>query len=376
MKPRAARAAAGRRVTDEHAVLSLQDALLAWYDRNRRRLPWRALPGECADPYAVWLSEVMLQQTTVKSVIPYFEKFMARWPDFHSLAAASLNEVLAAWAGLGYYARARNLHRCAQTVVERHGGRMPDSEAMLRALPGIGSYTAAAIAAIAFDRRAAPVDGNIERIVSRLFAVEEPLPDSKRRIGALAASLTPVHRAGDFAQALMDLGASICSPRRPACPDCPLATRCLAAKADIAEQLPRKRAKAAGALRLGAAFVAERADGKILLRTRPAEGLLGGMAEVPTSAWTPDFDVANALQEAPIRLQADGDAGWRRLPGTVRHVFTHFPLELVVFAARLPAGSRAPRGARWAPPDGRNGEALPTLMGKVIHHWKSAAPEN
>src|ERR1051326_9046518 len=212
--------------------------LLVWYARHRRALPWRSAPGEVADPYHVWLSEIMLQQTTVATVAPYFGRFVARWPSIFALAAASLDEVLHLWQGLGYYARARNLHACARVVVERHGGRFPSDPAELRRLPGIGAYTAAAIAAISFDRRTAAVDGNVERVVARLFSVAAPLPDAKPRLRALAESLVPHRRAGDFAQALMDLGAVLCTPRRPRCVLCPWREDCTAVAAGIADRLP------------------------------------------------------------------------------------------------------------------------------------------
>ena len=251
-------------------------ALLAWYDRHRRVLPWRARNGEAADPYRVWLSEIMLQQTTVKAVAPYYARFLARFPTVSDLAAAPLEDVLKLWAGLGYYARARNLHACAKAVAER-GGAFPDNEEGLRELPGIGAYTAAAIAAIAFDKRASPVDGNIERVIARLYAVEEELPGAKPRIRSLAEELTPARRAGDYAQAMMDLGATICTPKSPACALCPWNDVCEARARGDQESFPRKAEKKTGALRRGAAFVAVRADGFILTRTRPEKGLLGGM---------------------------------------------------------------------------------------------------
>jgi len=242
--------------------------LLAWYDRHRRVLPWRAAQGERVDPYRVWLSEIMLQQTTVKAVAPYYARFLSRFPDVGALAAAPLEDVLKLWAGLGYYARARNLHACAKAVVERHGGKFPDTEQGLQALPGIGAYTAAAIAAIAFDQRASPVDGNIERVIARLFAVAEELPGAKPRIRALAEQLTPQRRAGDFAQAMMDLGATLCTPGKPACVLCPWTDACAARARGDQKSFPRKAEKKTGALRRGAAFVALRADGFVLTRTR------------------------------------------------------------------------------------------------------------
>lgn len=338
--------------------------LLAWYDRHRRRLPWRALPGEAADPYRVWLSEVMLQQTTVKAVGPYFEKFIARWPDVTAMARASLDDVLRMWAGLGYYSRARNLYACAVAVARDHGGNFPDTEAGLRTLPGIGSYTAAAIAAIAFDRRTMPVDGNIERVVSRLYAVEEPLPRAKPRIQELAATLLGPSRAGDSAQALMDLGATICTPKKPACSLCPLDEGCTARARGDKETFPRKAPKKTGALRRGAAFVVMRGD-QLLVRTRAAKGLLGGMTEVPNSEWLASQADADALAQAPA---IKGLTRWHREAGVVTHVFTHFPLELVVYTAKVPARTRAPDGMRWVPRETLHDEALPNVMRKVIAH--------
>ena len=343
--------------------------LLAWYDRHARVLPWRLEPkrarhGERPDPYRVWLSEIMLQQTTVKAVGPYYARFLARWPTVDRLAAASLDDVLRSWAGLGYYARARNMHACAQEIVQRHSGIFPSDVDALRALPGIGEYTAAAIAAIAFDAPAVPVDGNVERVVSRLFSVEEELPAAKPRIKQLAASLLPSRRAGDFAQAFMDLGATICSPRRPACALCPWNGSCAAYLRGDQESFPRKAPKREGQLRRGAAYVALRADGRVLLRKRPDKGLLASMTEVPGSAWANDFDGKSALRAAP-RLKG---AKWKRVPGVVRHVFTHFPLELEVFLATVPRPIKAPADARWAPLEGLAGEALPNVMRKVIVH--------
>ena len=347
-------------------------ALLAWYDRHRRRLPWRAAKGETPDPYRVWLSEIMLQQTTVRAVAPYYERFLQRFGDVETLADAPLEDVLKAWAGLGYYARARNLHACARAVVARHGGKFPADEAALRALPGIGDYTAAAIAAIAFDLPASPVDGNVERVTARLFAVEQALPAAKPRLRQLARSLTPPMRAGDFAQAMMDLGATICTPKRPACALCPWNDGCAALARGDAETFPRRTPKRDGALRRGAAFVVRRADGYLLVRTRPPKGLLGGMTEVPTTAWAADFVEGDALADAPhFALRAA--IAWRRVPGVVRHVFTHFPLELAVHAAELPARTPAPKGMHWVAIAELGGQALPSLMRKVVAHALGAA---
>src|SRR5215471_3739727 len=346
--------------------------LLAWYDRYRRVLPWRARHGERSDPYRVWLSETMLQQTTVKAVAPYYARFLARWPDLKALAAASLDEILAAWAGLGYYARARNMHACARALVERHRGQFPANEGALRELPGIGVYTAAAIAAIAFDQPATPVDGNIERVIARLYRVATPLPAGKAEIARHARALTPATRAGDFAQALMDLGATICTPKNPACALCLWKESCVAHARGEAELLPRRAPKRDGELRRGAAFVARRADDRVLLRTRPARGLLGGMAEVPTTAWAVDFHLSQALAAAP-RFHLPLPSGqtevlWRRLPGAVRHVFTHFPLELTVYRAEVPRQAAALAGMRWTAVAELGNEALPSLMRKVVAH--------
>ncbi len=338
--------------------------LLAWYDRHRRRLPWRALPGTQPDPYRVWLSEIMLQQTTVKAVGPYFEKFTARWPDVAALGRASLEDVLRLWAGLGYYSRARNLHACAVAVMREHGGVFPDSEQGLLTLPGIGPYTAAAIAAIAFDRRTMPVDGNIERVVSRLFAVEEALPQAKPLIRELATTLLGDSRAGCSAQALMDLGASICTPKKPACALCPLMEDCAARAQGTQESFPRKAAKKTGALRRGAAFVVRRGE-ELLVRTRPQKGLLGGMTEVPGSEWIAGQDDNAARDQAPA---LKGVARWHRKTGVVTHVFTHFPLELVVYTAEAPSSTRAPAGMRWVPIATLADEAFPNVMRKVIAH--------
>ncbi|NGX94030.1 MAG: A/G-specific adenine glycosylase [Candidatus Afipia apatlaquensis] len=356
-------AAARRKKSQDSAEADRPALLLAWYDRHRRQLPWRALPGRASDPYRVWLSEIMLQQTTVKAVGPYFEKFTARWPTVAALGAASLDDVLRMWAGLGYYSRARNLHACAVTVLRDHGGAFPDTEESLRTLPGVGPYTAAAIAAIAFDRQTMPVDGNIERVVSRLFAVEEPLPKSKPRIQELAATLLWDSRAGDSAQALMDLGATICTPKKPACVLCPFNGNCAALTRGDQETFPRKAPKKTGTLRRGAAFVVTRSD-ELLVRTRPEKGLLGGMTEVPTSEWLADHDAKAALKQAPTLAVSR----WHRKAGVVTHVFTHFPLELVVYVASVAARTRAPQGMRWVPVATLKDEALPNVMRKVIAH--------
>lgn len=344
--------------------------LLAWYDAHARVLPWRARPGVAPNPYGVWLSEIMLQQTTVQAVKAYYEKFMRFWPRVENLAAAPLDDVLKAWAGLGYYARARNLHACAQEVVARFGGKFPEGEAELRGLPGIGPYTAGAIAAIAFGGRHAAVDGNVERVISRLYAIETPLPDSKPAIREKAQALVPEERAGDFAQAMMDLGATICTPRDPNCLICPWAQGCAGRISGLAPSLPRKKGKAPVPLRRGVAFWIGREDGAVLLRRRPEKGLLGGMMEVPSTVWGDMPDDPQA--EAPLA------ASWEELPGLVEHTFTHFHLELAVWRAVTIADGvlRDDGDYRWVARDDLGGEALPTVMRKIVAHaLGGAAPK-
>lgn len=339
-------------------VADLPGRLLDWYDRHRRAMPWRALPGQAADPYRVWLSEIMLQQTTVATVGPYFERFIARWPTVDDLAAADLDEVLHAWQGLGYYARARNLHKCAVFVSEQLGGTFPDTEAALQELPGIGPYTAAAIAAIAFGRKTNVVDGNVERVMARLHAVETPLPAAKDALRDLAGTHVPDARCGDYAQALMDLGATVCTPRGPACVLCPWRDACEGRKLGIAVDLPRKAAKAERPTRYGVAFWLIAPDGAVLLRRRPESGLLGGMMEVPSTHWRDaPWDTSEALASAPEA------ADWRPVAGKVRHTFTHFHLELHVVAGR--AAARRDIGV-WCPPGDFADFALPTVMKKVV----------
>ena len=339
--------------------LDAAPALLAWYDRARRVLPWRALPGELADPYRVWLSEVMLQQTTVAAVKPYFEAFTARWPTVSALAAADTAEIMAAWAGLGYYSRARSLIACARKVAEEFDGVFPPDEADLIRLHGIGPYTAAAVSSIAFGRRAVVVDGNVERVVSRLFAIADPLPASRPQIRAAADTLTPDDRPGDFAQAMMDLGATICTPRKPACILCPLSGDCAARIAGIAADLPRKLAKAAKPERKGAAFVMRDGAGRLLARIRPDKGLLGGMTEVPGTDWIAGAPPPDQPAGAPLA------AIWANC-GTITHVFTHFRLELTVFAADVAAGTPAPQGMFWLEAGEIAGAAFPNVMRKVL----------
>ena len=330
--------------------------LLEWYDRHGRRLPWR---GDPADPYAVWLSEIMLQQTTVATVIGYYRRFLERWPTLAALAAAERDEVLAAWAGLGYYARARNLHKCAQELAARGKScGFPQDEAELLRLPGIGPYTAAAIAAIAFDRPATVVDGNVERVMARLHAVSDPLPGAKPRLRELARRLTPERRPGDYAQALMDLGATICRPRAAACPACPWQADCLARRQGVAGELPTRSRRAARPLRHGVAFWISDTAGRVLLRRRPDDGLLGGMMGFPTTSWRQAaWSPAQARRQGPLKSR------WRR-PGQVAHGFTHFRLELMVLAGECP---NADLEGLWCKPAEFEQHALPTLMKKVAN---------
>jgi A/G-specific adenine glycosylase len=340
--------------------------LLAWYDRHRRRMPWRALPGETPDPYRVWLSEIMLQQTTVGAVVPYYERFLARFPTVQALAEAPEDAVMSAWAGLGYYARARNLRACARAVAAA-GGTFPSDLPGLQALPGIGPYTARAIAAIAFGIPGIPVDGNVERIASRIFAIEAPLPGAKPVLAAAAAALgdhkAAQARASDFAQALFDLGATICTGN-PACALCPWQAACLAHRIGIAATLPRRAPKKNRPIRHGAQFWLTDPAGQVLLRRRKPEGLLGGMTELPGTDWrTEIWDTDEAMRQAPM------EAAWRRM-GAVRHIFTHFELHLDVYAAQVPAID-APGFLR--PAESLADEALPSVMRKCAAVAQAAA---
>jgi len=328
--------------------------LLAWYDVQARRLPWRSPPGTPPpDPYRVWLSEVMLQQTTVAAVTPYFARFTTRWPTVAALAAAEDAELMSAWAGLGYYARARNLLACARAVAAL--GAFPDDEAGLRALPGIGAYTAAAVAAIAFDRPATVVDGNVERVVARLFAVDAALPAAKPQLRALAETLTPQRRPGDFAQAMMDLGATICSPRNPSCLVCPLSAHCAGQASGDPAGFPRKTAKKARPQRHGTIFWIARGDDVLLVR-RPPKGLLGGMRALPTGPWSA---TAPGLEQAPAALD------WVMLESHADHVFTHFALDLAIAAARVEKHCTLQLDGEWWPRDRLDAAGLPTVFMKA-----------
>jgi A/G-specific adenine glycosylase len=347
----------------EMAPAWLVDRLLAWYDAHRRELPWRAAAGAAAAPYLVLLSEFMLQQTTVATVSARFASFLARFPSFEALAAAEEADVLHAWQGLGYYRRARALHACARAVLERHGGRLPDAETALRALPGIGPYTASAIRAIAFGAPDVPVDGNVLRLMARLHRIETPLPAATSRLRDLAGRLAGPRRPADVAQALMDLGATVCRPRRPACLVCPWRAACRARAVGAAEELPRRAPRRARPLRRGLAFLLARPDGAILFRRRAPSGLLAGLHELPSSPWQEGpLEVEGALGHAPAR------SGWRVHPDPVRHGFTHFVLELTLAEARLDPGVAldAPGKAIWCAPTELERLALPTVMKKLL----------
>ena len=336
------------------------ELLLDWYDAHARSLPWRAKPDEKPEPYYVWLSEIMLQQTTVTTVKPYFERFLTLFPTVLDLAAAEDDAVMAAWAGLGYYSRARNLLKCARLVVADYGGQFPDTEDALLKLPGIGPYTAAAIAAIAFNRPAAPVDGNIERVLARLFDLHTPLPALKAEVKEQNQKLVPQARPGDFAQAMMDLGATLCTPKRPDCLICPWREICQARAKGTAELLPKKAPKKPKPERSGTVFWLENQNGEVLMARRPDKGLLGGMRVFPSTGWdTPNNSTL------PDKLPAEMQKGWTKLDAEVVHVFTHFRLTLTVQAQTVPKGWRKPDGFDWVAPRDFDSQALPSVMIKV-----------
>ncbi|MDO9500373.1 A/G-specific adenine glycosylase [Falsiroseomonas sp.] len=343
--------------------------LLAWYDRHRRVLPWR--DGSRPDPYRVWLSEVMLQQTTVAAVGPRYTRFLARFPDVDALAGAEWAEVAEEWAGLGYYARARNLHAGAKALAAQG---FPRDAAGLRAIPGIGPYTAAAVAAIAFDEAVVPADGNVERVVARICRVETPLPAAKKRLSELAqgwmAAAAARARPGDFAQALFDLGATICTPRSPACALCPWRGGCAAQAAGVQAELPRKTPKAARPTRHGTHFLLRDARGLVLVRRRAEKGLLGGMLEIPGTPWRAEpWAEAEALAHAPL-----SGLRWRRLDGEARHGFTHFELRMALLAARLPGTAEIP-GHAWMDPAAAR-TAMPSVMHRLLTLWDGAAGQD
>ena len=337
--------------------------LLAWYDRCRRSMPWRAVIGVSPNPYHVWLSEVMLQQTTVATVTPYFIKFIRRWPRLEDLALASPDSVMQMWAGLGYYRRARLLHQCAKILMHDYGGQFPQSETALLSLPGFGPYTAAAVASIAFEQRASVVDGNVERVISRLFAIRKLPVDARKDIRCLAAKLLPDARFGDYAQALMDLGATICTPRNARCNECPWQNVCEAWRQNIVDLVPQRGKTIVRPKRYATAFVLTNKKKQIFLRQRPEKGLLGGMMEVPTSDWLTESMPADAesLRDAPLKSL------WTMRPGIIRHIFSHFELQVRVATS---VTSRMSTGAsgHWVKMDDLKHEALPSVMRKIIHH--------
>lgn len=335
--------------------------LLDWYDRHARKMPWRIGPAErksgvAPDPYRIWMSEVMLQQTTVAAVKDYFLKFTSTWPTVSDLAAAKDEDVMAAWAGLGYYARARNLLKCARVVADDLGGVFPDTEEELLKLPGIGPYTAAAVASIAFDRPATVVDGNVERVMARIYDHHTPLPAAKSALTELAQALTPEKRPGDYAQAVMDLGATICTPKNPACGICPWRGPCQARREGTAVELPKKTPKKPKPIRFGTVFIARRVDGAYLLERRPDQGLLGGMLGWPGSDW---IEGASHEATAPIRAE------WRELPTEARHTFTHFHLRLTVKTALVPM-DRSPKTGAFMTKEEFGPADLPTVFRKAF----------
>ena len=348
-------------IIDSQHIARPSVELLSWYDRHRRRLQWRSMPGETPYPYRVWVSEIMLQQTTVVVVGPYYEAFIRRWPTLEALAAANLDDILHGWQGLGYYARARNLHRCAQVLVNEHSAQFPTTEAALAKLPGIGSYTSAAIAAIAFDQPSVVVDGNVERVMARMYAVDDPLPGIKPQLKALAARLTPPDRPGDYAQAVMDLGATICTPRRPKCVICPWQVRC--SGKTYADTLPRRLPKKERPIRRAIAYWITNGDGEILLCRRPERGLLGGMIEIPSGEWReiPMPSESSAYENSPVPL-----LGGQLLLGIVRHTFTHFHLEVNVIAGR--ARDETLNEGFWCKLEKLGDHAMPSLMKKIVTH--------
>jgi A/G-specific adenine glycosylase len=342
------------------SITPLRSALLNWYDRNRRHLPWRAQPGKSSDPYRVWLSEIMLQQTTVSSVLGYYQSFLERWPQVSDLAAANVDEVLHAWQGLGYYARARNLHRCAISIVEDFGGRFPEDEKTLKSLPGVGVYTSAAIAAIAFGQKAAPVDGNIARVLSRLYGEKRPVAETKKRIKSLAEGLMPQQRPGDFAQAMMDMGAMVCTPRNPKCPICPWTAWCVARRSPRCEDYPQIKKTKKKPHRFGVVFWLENENEAVLLRRREEKGLLGGMMEIPSTPWRKKPWKKEEAEALALTLGRN----WKACPGAIGHVFTHFSLELKV----IKGVCCGPVEGEWVAQDEFLDHALPTVMKKVIRH--------
>lgn len=361
-------------VQSPYPSLEISISMLRWYDQHARSLPWRARPGSSiVSPYHVWLSEIMLQQTTVATVGPYFEKFINLWPQIEDLAQAPLEDILRAWAGLGYYTRARNLHACAQKIMTHHQGVFPETEEALLHLPGIGPYTAAAIRAIAFQKRAIVIDGNIERVVSRLFAIDTPLPQAKKEIHRATDEITPRERIGDFVQSLMDLGASICTPRNPLCSLCPLNTYCKAYQQLIPTHFPVKPPKAKRPLRFGLCFYIRRDDGYILTHRRPLKGLLGGMVGLPGTEWLDHPPSAEmALSYLHHFLNLPPHLPLIPIAGHVKHVFTHFELFLSFSILHVPAPTPTICNHQWIEEELLDKEALPSVMKKSVKHIRNS----
>lgn len=348
--------------------------LLKWYDRHRRAMQWRALPAQKPNPYHVWMSEIMLQQTTVQAVGPYFMKFIEKWPDIHALASARSEDIMEAWAGLGYYTRARNLHKCAVHVAERLGGSFPEEAAELKKLPGIGDYTCEAVAAIAFNRPANVVDGNVERVMARIFAVTEPMPDCKPRLKDLAGQTAAGEkkRPGDYAQSLMDLGATICTPTSPKCMLCPVIDFCSARAKGIEASLPARKPKAARPQKHGYVYWITDGQGSVLFERRAEKGMLAGTIGLPTSEWV---EKATEKTHLPLKLTRGGKAvvgpPWERTAVSVKHTFTHFDLELSGYAACVAQGKalEAMGGYFWVPGDRAKSLGLPTVFKKALRQF-------
>lgn len=345
-------------------------ALLNWYDIYQRQLPWRFSNDQDNDPYKTWLSEIMLQQTQVATVIPYFRKFISVWPSLQDMAKASLDDVLVEWAGLGYYARARNMHKCAQILTSQYNGEFPREEAELLKLPGIGEYTAAAIAAIAFGQKATPFDGNFERVIARLRGITISMPKAKPLLKRLAVDLTPEVRAGDYAQAVMDLGATVCTARNPKCKLCPVHYFCWSFANGKTESIPSKKLRQTKPIRHGTAFMVLNTRGELLLRRRPSSGLLGGMMEIPSTPWNNALN--KSVRAAKLEIKS---VKWTNVPGLVKHIFTHFKLELKVMIARVDDSTQVP-GCQWYSLRKIDSAGLPTIMLKVINHAAKNATDD
>ena len=350
------------------SIIPDTEKLLNWYDNNGRDLPWRYKNGKKPDPYVVWLSEIMLQQTTVAVVKDYFKRFIIRWPTLFDLSKANLDDVLNEWSGLGYYARARNLHKSAKIISKEHLGKFPEHKKELILLPGIGDYTAAAILSIAFNKRAAAVDGNVERVISRIFAITEPLPSSKSYIREKAIEITPMKRYGDYAQAIMDLGSTICLPRNPMCNECPWEEACQARKAGIQQNLPVKKPKKTKPHRKGICFWIARNDGYVLMRKRQEKGLLGGMMEIPSTPWEKNIQtIDKALNYAPLKLPV---AKWTLLLDNIKHVFSHFNLSLVIASSKVTKDKfdklSLTKDFVWVNPSQIDQLAIPSLTRKIV----------